>query len=521
MNLDEFLHKLHYETDKVTPPDWVVNWDDAPLPYKLYQGLPVVELSADIPFHLEQKERNSKPNLKEISHFLWYTFGLTQFSESMPFAGYTEAWTTCRRFVPSGGALYPNELYLYLKIEDLPEGIYHYDAAHHRLVCLREGNFDRYLKRALGNRCDISSSFGTVFISTYFWKNFFKYHNFSYRLQGLDSGFVIGQLLEVGKRLGFESGVYYHFLDRAIYHLLGIKEQEESVYAVIPLSVDGAMNWFENHHAEEASTADQLCSELKPLKPKHYVRSKEIREYPMLIKMNEACMMDAFSSLQQMKEEKKEESGSSCIRLPRVHPLSYDFSSACRRRYSPGMDFVLKPINQETLSALLFETISTSSYRNNLDNAFQKPPYRVSINCCTYNIEGLPNGAYTYHGSTHALKPIQSGDFRSALQDGLLSDFVNMAQIPLSFNIIGDNAHYKSSYGYRGHRIQHMEAGILSYHLLLAASALNMGGHPILGFDVHSYDEFYKLNEKGKTSLLQIPIGHFRPHPRLQGSLHN
>ena len=124
-----------------------------------------------------------------------------------------------RRFAPSGGALYPNELYVYLKIEDLPAGVYHYDVAHHRLVLLREGNFDSYIARALGNRCDISACFGTVFVSTMFWKNFFKYNNFSYRLQGLDAGVLIGQLLEVAKRFGFASGVYFQFLDRAINHL--------------------------------------------------------------------------------------------------------------------------------------------------------------------------------------------------------------------------------------------------------------------------------------------------------------
>jgi hypothetical protein len=36
-----------------------------------------------------------------------------------------------RRFVPSGEALYPSELYIYLKTEDLPSGVYHYDVAHH------------------------------------------------------------------------------------------------------------------------------------------------------------------------------------------------------------------------------------------------------------------------------------------------------------------------------------------------------------------------------------------------------
>ncbi|MDR7071687.1 SagB family peptide dehydrogenase [Fictibacillus barbaricus] len=520
MNLDEFLYKLHYETDKVIPPDWEVNWDDAPLPYKIYRDLPVVDLPADIPFQLEQKERNAKPGLKEIGHFLMLTFGITQFSESMPFAGQTDTWATLRRFVPSGGGLYPNELYLYLKIDDLPSGIYHYDTAHHRLVCLREGNFDDYLNKALGNRCDISSTFGAVFISTFFWKNFFKYHNFSYRLQGLDSGFVIGQLLEVSKRFGFETGVYYHFLDRAVNHLLGLNEQEESVYGVIPLSVEKAMHWFRDKPVERI-TAEQLCSEMKPLTHHHYVRSKVIRDYSTLITMNEACMMDEFAIHPKTEKQKNDEADYPIIKLPQIERLTYDFLSACRNRYSPGMDFILKPINQPTFSALLHETISTSSYRNDLDHAFHKLPSRVSLHCCTYNIDGLQNGAYQYDGSAHALKHIQLGDFRSALQDGLLSEFVNMTQIPLSFNIVGDKDHYRNAYGYRGHRIQHMEAGILSHRLLLAALALNLGGHPILGFDVNTYDELYQLNKITKTSLLQIPIGHYRPHPRLQGALHS
>ena len=40
------------------------------------------------------------------------------------------------------GALYPNELYVYVKLEDTPKGIYHYDVAHHRLILVREGNYD-------------------------------------------------------------------------------------------------------------------------------------------------------------------------------------------------------------------------------------------------------------------------------------------------------------------------------------------------------------------------------------------
>ncbi len=74
--------------------------------------------------------------------------GLTQVSQVPRSSESEDLMQSFRRFPPSG-ALYPSELYAYLKIEGLPAGVYHYDAAHHRLVLLREGNFDSYVTKAL------------------------------------------------------------------------------------------------------------------------------------------------------------------------------------------------------------------------------------------------------------------------------------------------------------------------------------------------------------------------------------
>src|SRR3954466_14168217 len=183
MTLDEFLHNLHFDIEKASIPNWEVNWEDKPLPYKLYRGLPDVPFSLEIPLTLEGQKQPATPDLSKMGHFLWYIYGLTQFSQSVFSLDATdktaEIMQSSRRFVPSGGALYPNELYVYLKTEDLPVGMYHYDVAHHRLVLLREGNFDSYIAQALGNRCDVSACFGTFFVSTMFWKNFYKYNNFA------------------------------------------------------------------------------------------------------------------------------------------------------------------------------------------------------------------------------------------------------------------------------------------------------------------------------------------------------
>ncbi|QPA32502.1 SagB family peptide dehydrogenase [Thermaerobacillus caldiproteolyticus] len=524
MKLETFLHHLHFDVDKVVPPDWEVDWEDAPLAYKLYRSLPVIPLSPEIPLTLEGREASEKPDLEEIGHFLWYVFGLTQFCQADFALDSTEQAANLmhlyRRFVPSGGALYPNELYVYLKIKDVPDGVYHYDVAHHRLILLREGNFDSYLTGALGNRCDVSACFGVVFVSTMFWKNFFKYNNFAYRLQGLDAGVLIGQLLEVAKRFDFASAVYFQFLDRAINHLLGLSEQEESVYAVIPLSVESSTTGFDNdNHLEESASAAELCREVPAVQHHYYIRSRRIIDYPMLRKMNEASMLESPRSFRQIKGEKNVTCGMQAVVLPCVKRLSYDLASICQKRHSPDMDFILGKVSQQQLATLLQEATLSFSYRNDLDGEHEEPKSRVSLYGCFYNVEDVPNGAYCYDSDTHALKRIRFGDYRHVLQYGMSMDNVNLFQVPLCLHVVGDKDHLKTELGYRGYRIQQMEAGMLVQRLLLAASAMGMGGHPLLGFDVNLCDKLYKIDSQGKTSLIQIPVGSYRPRAWLKGSL--
>jgi SagB-type dehydrogenase family enzyme len=523
MILDDFLHNLHFDIEKASIPNWEVDWEDKPLPYKLYRGLPVVPLSLEVPLTLEGMEQPATPDLCKMGHFLWYVYGLTQFSQSVFSSDSTEKvpelMQSYRRFAPSGGALYPNELYIYLNIEDLPVGVYHYDVAHHRLVLLREGNFDSYIARALGNRCDISTCFGTVFISTMFWKNFFKYNNFAYRLQGLDAGVLMGQLLEVSKRFGFESGVYFQFLDRAMNHLLGLSEREESVYAVIPLSVEPTI-WSANGSEEDRMVAAaQLCRELTSIEPNHYVRSQRAKEYPMLAKLNEVSMLDDTTSFSMIKAKEHGSSGSHLVALPHVERQSYDLGSVCRRRFSPDMDFIMGSVNQYQLASLLQEAMDSFLYRNDLEAAHQKREPRVSLNVCLYNVEGIPNGAYQYDRTAHALHPVQLGDHRLLLQSGMSLYNVNLLQVPLCIHVTGVKDYYKNTLGYRGYRIQQMEAGMLVQRLLLLAAAGGMGGHPLLGYDSNLCDKIYKLDSQENTSLIQIPIGPNRPRPWLMGGL--
>jgi SagB-type dehydrogenase family enzyme len=520
MSLEEFLHNLQYDINRANQPNWEVDWEDAPLPYKLYRGLPVVPLSLEVPLSFTREQPPLKPDVERIGHFLWYVYGMSGVSQSVypdDFGEESYPIHSYRRFAPSGGALYPNELYLYLKLEDLPQGIYHYDAAHHRLVLLRDGNVDSYLERALGNCCEISTCFATAFVSVRYWKNFFKYNNFSYRLQGLDAGVLMGQLLETSKRFRFETGVYAQFLDSPINHLLGLSEGEESVYSVIPLSV-AATNWG-GRGMERKVTAEELCRELPDISLTHYERSEKVREFPRLLEVNEASKLDCTGDFQKVAKQPGMRGGEKEIHLPEIEYCTYDFVEACQKRHSPEIDFVMGKVSQEQLAVLLKRATHSYSFRSDLDNVFDGKDPRVSIYGCLYNVEGIPNGAYAYDSVRHSLREIGTGDYRLQLQSGLSLDNVNLLQVPLCLHIIGNKDYCKDNLGYRGYRIMQMEAGMLVQRLLLSSAAVGFGGHPLLGFDTAVTDGIYRLEAENLTSLIQIPIGPFREKAWLRGSL--
>jgi hypothetical protein len=97
---------------------------------------------------------------------------------------------------------------------------------------------------------------------------------------------------------------------------------------------------------------------------------------------------------------------------------------------------------------------------------------------------------------------------------------VNLFRVPICLHVVGDKNHLKAELGYRGYRIAQMEAGMLVQRILLAASAVGMGGHPLLDFSADLCDGLYNLAPLGTTCLIQVPVGRLRRRPRLEANLH-
>ncbi|MXQ55394.1 SagB family peptide dehydrogenase [Shimazuella alba] len=515
MHTDTFLSHLQIDPDKIRPDDWEVDWNNAPYPFKIYQDRPKIALSHEIPLSFQKKTGNL--SLDKLGCFLWCVFGITK----VVYATYPahiddipHTATMYRRFVPSGGALYPNELYLYIKLNDIPPGIYHYDAAHHSLVLLREGNYDAYLANALGNRCDISDCFATIFVSIFFWKNFFKYHNFAYRLQGLDSGVVIGQLLEVAKQTSFDTTIYYQFLDEQINHLLGLSTEKESIYAVIPMASSLSIQ-------SDTFTEDKI-TEVPVISHNYHMKSKKLIPYPDLQRIHLQSIQQeikAFPSIQRTKpifQTKKQ-----ITPLPPCRSHLPPFLETCRSRVSPGADFTKKTVTLEQLSTLLHTVRDATSHSNDLSEHADHPFYHLTIAGYLYEVEEVSNGLYCYNPANHSLQLIQEGDFRFYFQQSMTHQHINLFQVPICLHILGDPLLGTEYLGTRAYRIRQMETGILVQRLLLAASSIGFGGHPLLGYNTKMIDQLYQIQDQKETTLIQIPIGPFHLRGKIEANIHN
>jgi SagB-type dehydrogenase family enzyme len=132
------------------------------------------------------------------------------------------------RTVPSGGGLYPLELYvLALDVDDLSPGVYHYHPLRHRLELLREGPVQGLLAPALVLDSFVDAS-AAIVISGVFWRSRFKYGLRGYRFTLLEAGHVAQNLVLAATALGLQSCLCGGFYERRLDPLLELDGVEES-----------------------------------------------------------------------------------------------------------------------------------------------------------------------------------------------------------------------------------------------------------------------------------------------------
>jgi SagB-type dehydrogenase family enzyme len=144
-----------------------------------------------------------------------------------------EGFTLGARTYPSGGALYPLEIYPVLqRVEGIADGIYHYDPFAHELEEIRIGNVhDQFAAMTFGQDM-LATANAILFITAVFERSMWKYGQRGYRYVWIEAGHLGQNLYLVAGALGLAPVALGGFYDAEANALLGLGSGEQTIYAI-------------------------------------------------------------------------------------------------------------------------------------------------------------------------------------------------------------------------------------------------------------------------------------------------
>jgi SagB-type dehydrogenase family enzyme len=173
-----------------------------------------------------RSERNysSDPlGLDDFVRLLWAAQGVT-----------ARAGSHLLRTAPSAGALYPFETYLYVdRVEEIPQGLYHFNVSDFVLERLKEGNYNRDITAACLGQPVVRRA-AVVFIWTAMMlRCMVKYRNRAVRYIPMDLGHVCQNVQLAATAMGLGSCPIGALFDDDINELLDVDGEEETVLYLV------------------------------------------------------------------------------------------------------------------------------------------------------------------------------------------------------------------------------------------------------------------------------------------------
>ena len=230
---DIFQQKSKYTRENL--PQHYLDWSKKPKPYKIYENalkivnLPPPEFNDTIKFwdvlvkrHSSRKFSKESLTIMDLSLLLYGMEGLTRVFTQFSY-----------RITPSAGGLYPIEIYPVINnVEELKEGIYHYNIPWHSLELLKEGDFrTQVAEGCLGQKMVYNSAVNFIFTAI-IERSKWKYLQRCYRYIYLDCGHIGQNFYLVAEALGLGACTVGAILDDELNKVLDIDGKSETAIYV-------------------------------------------------------------------------------------------------------------------------------------------------------------------------------------------------------------------------------------------------------------------------------------------------
>jgi SagB-type dehydrogenase family enzyme len=470
----EFMRLLREKPDLAHADAWSVDWEKAPSGFKLYSG------GARLRLHAPYAGLSNATAGQRLDRLLFYSFGCLVVQRSATSPSYARV----RRAIASGGGLYPAEIYLHFRGGGRQ---YHYNPAAHELVGLGEvPDGDVMLGRALGLADSRDLRELVVIVALRFWKSYFKYGDFSYRLAATDAGVALGRVQRLAEIEYGQAVAHFDFDDRAINGMLGLDGREESAYALIAIgeTVSPAPGLARHDRSAALPRSDGQVG----------------RRSAMFDALHESVLAQAAQLV-----ARKSSPGPPRPALRNTIAAATWLRGAIRRRRSLGERFTGAAVDRSSLLAVLDEAGRALARLRAASPDGDLPD--LAIYCLVLYVAGVEPGAYCYRQEQAVFSRVAPGHWSAALQAAQRTDNINVDLSAFAVHFADRLDLRGSPRMNRAYRVQGMLAGAAMDAIMLASSAVGLASHPILGFRALEVDRLYGIAGSGRGTLAQVCVG--------------
>jgi SagB-type dehydrogenase family enzyme len=477
-----------------------LDWDNQPLPFKIYPQLEALPLPREVPqtgvaalAAIAEtgggRQNAATLDVRALSLLLYFSAGITRQRKYPGGEIYFRA-AACT------GALY--EIELYPVVRDLPgleAGVYHFGPADFALRRLRPGDWRGELVAATGGELAGARAPLILVCTGTYWRNAWKYQARTYRHFGWDNGTLLANVLAMAASLGLPARVVSGFVDARVNTLVGADPEREVAFSLVAIGRE------EEPPSPAPASIPALTYEVLP------VSRREV-DYPAMREVHAASSFITPAEVAAWRDHwtAREPAPSSGSLIP-LKPLTdeavpHDPIERVILRRGSTRRFARTPITLEQLSTML-------------DRATRQVPADFlqhhggllnELYLTVHAVEGLMPGAYYFRRETLELELLREGDFREKSYFlGLEQELPGDASVAVFF--LADLERILERLGNRGYRVAQLEAGILGGRLYLAAYALRLGATGLTFYD-DDVVRFFSPHAEGKSAIFLVAIGH-------------
>ncbi|MGB6691358.1 MAG: SagB/ThcOx family dehydrogenase [Terracidiphilus sp.] len=468
-----------------------LDWANMPDPFRYYEGVPVLDLPADPPAPaipaLDVLRGAFGSTLARdgpafLSQLLFHCAAISA-TKRVASSGYPYAL----RVNPSSGNLHPTEFHFVTRgLKGWPDGLYHYDPSRHMAEQRGRGAFETGMS---------SGSAPIVFVLTSIaWREAWKYGERAYRYCLLDIGHAWQALALSARAVGCDAFAAARFVDDDVARLCRPNPDE---WPMLTVSLHG-----ESIPVREADTGESVW-----FGGQANLLSKETIAQPLIESIHRATKQDKGES-SGIYFLKPAQAGSGEIELPSPASSTRGFGEVARMRRS-ALDFVggKRSMSFAELSAIL----ACAAQPLLADFAGMGC---IQLYLYVHRVDGFEPGVYRFWPERAELEQMMNGDQRvAAAALSLGQDLAGNACV--TFSMIGDLDRATDTYGDRGYRSVHFEAGAIGQLLYLAAESLGLGATGIGAFYDDEVHRHLALTPKQGQVVYHFAIGYPVPDPRM------